>query len=557
MFKSLLVGLFIFLSITVSVAQDESQEFIRDKVELLRQYNELKIGDAWIAFPSVLAEFYENRDFQPAWSEENAEHLIEAIDNIELDGLDPTDYHSVLLNKVEAEVDSGSIKDYRMFAARDMLLTDALLRLAYHLLFGKVDPAELDPHWNMTEPIGELAPAQSVQMALDAGKLDEFIESLKPQNAIYTESRKTLQQYLDIAVNGSWPTIPDGTVLRPGAADERLDVLAKRLYITGDLADSTVETSTYNDHLVEAVKKFQKRHGLDDDGIVGKMTIAAMNVLVEDRINQIRVNLERGRWVLRNLPDRYILVNIAGYKLNYIENGEFKWRTRVQVGKTFRQTPVFKADVKYIVFNCTWTVPPTILRNDVIPAIKRDPLYLARKNMSVLDRSGNVLNASSIDWSQYSATNFPFIIRQGSGPTNALGLVKFIYPNKHFVFLHDTPSKALFQRADRSFSSGCIRVQDPFVLAEMLLEDKPGWTMDKINQALATKKQTTVYLENDMPVITLYWTAFDEFDGTAQFRKDIYDRDAAILKGLKESFTIKAAVQEKMSGTGTGTLVKK
>jgi len=238
MFKSLLVGLFIFLSITVSVAQDESQEFIRDKVELLRQYNELKIGDAWIAFPSVLAEFYENRDFQPAWSEENAEHLIEAIDNIELDGLDPTDYHSVLLNKVEAEVDSGSIEDYRMFAARDMLLTDALLRLAYHLLFGKVDPAELDPHWNMTEPIGELAPAQSVQMALDAGKLDEFIESLKPQNAIYTESKKTLQQYLDIAENGGWPTIPDGTVLRPGAADDRLDVLTKRLYITGDLAGS-------------------------------------------------------------------------------------------------------------------------------------------------------------------------------------------------------------------------------------------------------------------------------------------------------------------------------
>lgn len=536
----------LLLASTTCFAQNENQEFIRTKVELLKQYNELKIGDAWIAFPSVLTVFYENRNFQPAWSEDNANRLLEAIAEIELDGLDPIDYHSELLNQPKSKVDLGQIKDYRIYAARDMLLTDAFLRLAYHILFGKVDADALDPHWNMTTPIGELTPAVTVERILAENSVSDSLNVLKPQNTIYIESKKTLQQYRNIAAAGGWPAIPDGQVLKPDMEDDRLKLLAKRLFITGDLVDSTVKTSSYNEELVDAVKAFQKRHGLDEDGVIGKATLGQMNVPVEDRIDQIRVNLERGRWVLRDLPDRFILVNIASFKLHYVEDGEFKWRTKVQVGKPFRKTPVFKSDMKYIVFNCTWTVPPTILKNDVIPAIKRDPNYLSSKNMDVLDRNGTKLNGSTIDWSKYSAANFPFIIRQNPGPTNALGLVKFIYPNKHFVFLHDTPSKSLFQRTNRSFSSGCVRVQDPFVLAEMLLKDKPGWDMNKINQVLATKKETTIYLGKDIPVITLYWTAFNESDGTAQFRRDFYDRDEKILEGLNKPFEVKQSVQKKL-----------
>lgn len=543
MFFKFLLSLLLLIG-TNSFAQDEDQEFIRTKVELLKQYNELKIGNAKIAFPSVLSLFYENRNYQVAWSEDNADQLLEAIGSIDLDGLDPVDYHFALLNQIENEIGSEKIKDYRIYAARDMLLTDALLRLAYHIRFGKVDADALDPNWNMTKPIGELAPALFVERILAKNSVSDSLNSWKPKNRLYTESKKTLQQYRNIAAAGGWPEIPDGQVLKPDMEDGRLKLLAKRLFLTGDLAHLTVETSSYSKELIDAVKAFQKRHGLDEDGVIGKDTLSAMNVAVEDRIDQIRVNLERGRWVLRDLPDRFILVNIAGFKLNYVENGKVKWRTKVQVGKPFRKTPVFKSDMKYIEINCTWTVPPTILKNDVIPAIKRDPNYLSSKNMDVLDKNGNKLNASAIDWSKYSATHFPFIIRQGPGPTNALGLIKFIYPNEHFVFLHDTPSKSLFQRADRSFSSGCVRVQDPFILAEMLLKDKPGWDMDKINRVLATKKRTVIYLNKQIPVITLYWTAFNEFDGTAQFRKDIYNRDGKVLEGLNKPFEIRQSVKK-------------
>ena len=201
MLFKILVGLLLVSSLVFG--QNESQEFIRTKVELLKQYNELKIGDAWIAFPSVLADFYENRDFLPAWSEDNADRLREAIEEIELDGLNPIDYHSVLLNQVEEKVDAGLIKDYRIYAARDMLLTDAFLRLAYHIIFGKVDADALDPHWNMTAPIGDLTPAVTLERLLAENSVSDSLNAWKPQNPIYIESKKTLQQYRDIAAAGT------------------------------------------------------------------------------------------------------------------------------------------------------------------------------------------------------------------------------------------------------------------------------------------------------------------------------------------------------------------
>jgi len=196
-----------------------------------------------------------------------------------------------------------------------------------------------------------------------------------------------------------------------------------------------------------------------------------------------------------------------------------------------------KAELKYLVFNPTWTVPPTILKKDVLPAIKRDNTYLEKKNMKVIDRSGKSVNPASLDWSKYTGKNFPYSIRQEPGPSNALGRVKFIFPNKHFVFLHDTPSKGLFERETRTFSSGCIRVENPFHLAEALLKDPENWNLNKIEQLIETGKTKTVYLNKPIPVLLLYATAFHTLDDDyVHFRNDVYNRDHAILKELQEPF---------------------
>jgi murein L,D-transpeptidase YcbB/YkuD len=263
-----------------------------------------------------------------------------------------------------------------------------------------------------------------------------------------------------------------------------------------------------------------------------------MNVSVEKRIDQILVNLERGRWVYRDIDENFILVNIAAFQSTYFRDDEIKWRERSQVGKDYRQTPVFKAELQYLVFNPTWTVPPTILAKDVLPAIKKDVSYLKRKNMKVLSRSGKVLDPVSIDWTKYTGKNFPYIIRQDPGPSNALGRVKFIFPNKHFVFLHDTPSKTLFNRDMRALSSGCIRVENPFNLAEAVLNDSTNWNLTRIEDVVKSKKTKTVYLDTPLPVLLLYATAFpaNEMEDTICFRDDIYNRDEAVLKQLKGEF---------------------
>ena len=240
------------------------------------------------------------------------------------------------------------------------------------------------------------------------------------------------------------------------------------------------------------------------------------------------------------MPDtvEFVIVNIAGFRVALVRNGEVVWSARVQAGKTYRKTPVFKGRIKYVEFNPTWTVPPTVLSEDVLPAIRRDPSYLRNKNMSVIDRNGKVVQPASIDWDATREGGFPYSIRQEPGPHNALGRVKFIFPNKHFVFLHDTPSKSLFARTERAFSSGCIRVQNPFELAELLLEDEQGWDMAKIQKVLDSKQTQRVFPSDPLEVLLLYWTVDVAQPGTVRFLQDVYDRDRAVLDGLDEEFTV-------------------
>ena len=319
--------------------------------------------------------------------------------------------------------------------------------------------------------------------------------------------------------------------------DVRVSALRARLIAERDLeSDVDLASELYDAAVEQAVVRFQERHGLGADGVAGRQTFTAMNVTVDARIDQIKANLERSRWVFTDLTGDFIVVNIAGYRAYLVRNTEIVWETNVMVGKTYRKTPVFKAEMKYIVLNPTWTVPPGILRRDILPKMKADPGYLDKKGYLLLDRDGHAVDQSTVDRSTLSHRNFPYIVRQPAGPDNALGQVKFIFPNSHFVFLHDTNHRELFVHRERAFSSGCIRVENPLELAELVLNDAGRWGPTAIDAALATKKTQTVHLPEPLPVLLLYWTTAVAADGTVSFLKDVYGRDARIVAGLAAPF---------------------
>jgi murein L,D-transpeptidase YcbB/YkuD len=358
-----------------------------------------------------------------------------------------------------------------------------------------------------------------------------------PSGPFYQRIQYWLEQYRQIAADGGWPMVPGGPTLRLGDNDSRVTAIRNRLATSGDLpADASKGSSSYDETLKQAVAAFQGRHSLDADGIVGKQTIAAMNVTVAQRIDQLRASLERLRWVNQEAADTLVAVNIAGFKAYFYQEGELKWSTRAMVGKSYRRTPVFRGDIQYMEFNPTWTIPPGILRNDTLPAIKRDPNYLSSKNIRVIDRNGSLIDPATVDWNQYSK-GVPYTLRQDPGPNNALGTVKFIFPNKHFVFLHDTPHRELFDRPERAFSSGCIRVEDPLTLAGLLLDDD-AYQRPELEAVVATRETQRIHLKNTVPVIIVYLTASLSSDGNVTFHKDIYNRDDKVLSALDGAVVI-------------------
>jgi len=437
---------------------------------------------------------------------------------------------------LQSQIDSGTPSDPALLADFDMLLTDSLIRLGYHLIFGKVDPEDHHTHWNLAVEIDDDEPVVAIQEILDAGNLGKEIEALRPQNIIYNQFKSALKKYRAIKTDGGWEPLPEGPTLKKGMKDNRILLLRKRLKITSDLEADASNSESFDDQLEQAVIRFQNRHHLTADGAVGKQTLAALNVPVEDRIDQIRINLERARWVLHAISGQFVIADIAGFEVFVYQDNEIVWTSRVQVGRPYRRTPVFKAEIKYLDLNPTWTIPPGILAKDILPAVKKDPKYLKDRNIKVIDRTGKAVNQDTIDWSKYTGRNFPYQLRQDPGPDNAMGLIKIMFPNKHLVFIHDTPSKSLFERTDRTFSSGCIRTEKPFELAQILLNDPDKWNENSFKQAIDSGRTQTVMLPKPVPILLFYWTAAMEPDGTVRFKKDPYKRDAEVLQGLNGNF---------------------
>lgn len=502
------------------------------------------IRDNALAAYVVIDNFYSRRSFEPAWTDTaRAQALIAAVRDSVEDGLDPADYHYASLVGLAREVAQATATDTQR-AEFDLLMTDAAVRLGYHLWFGKVDPVSFDSGWNLARRVPGLDPAVEIERALASPDLAATIRAQRPGLPLYTALKRELARYRDIAARGGWEAIPSGTTLKVGDSDARVPLLRARLSATGDLADATLpagqEPEFFDAALAQAVRAFQSRTGLTPDGAVGPGTLAELNVSVADRILLLRINLDRGRLLLYDLPPEFVVVNIASQQVNYVRNEQIVWTSRAQVGKQYRQTPEYRSAINYLVINPTWTVPPGIIRNDILPAAKRDPNSITRKGLKVLDASGRELAPSAVDWKRYSSGNIPYTLRQDPGPTNSLGLVKFMFPNPYAVYLHDTPSRSLFENEQRTTSSGCVRIERPFELAELLLNDPAKWNRAELDRAVATGKLQNVTLQKRVPVLLVYWTAWVDANGVVQFRRDIYGRDEKWARALREPFRFRA-----------------
>jgi murein L,D-transpeptidase YcbB/YkuD len=512
---------------------------IRQAVEEMRFGDGLEVADRRVAAGPLLADLYEERGFAPAWGVGDDESILRAVEASVEDGLDPEDYHRSALRAMQRRLRDPAVRTPTALAGYDLLLSDAVARRVYHLEFGKVSARDLDPHWNMTREIDDLEPVVILQQIVAADSAESAILAHRPPHAIYRRGLVALARYRRIRDEGGWEPVPDGPKLELGATGPRVTALRARLAATGDLPRGD-EGGAFDSGLEQAVERFQARHGLEADGVAGKGTLAELNVPVDARIDQIRVNLERARWVLHDLSGDFLLVDIAGFELRLFRDDQIVWTTRVQVGRPFRATPVFRSRIRYLDFNPTWTIPPGILHKDTLPAVQRDPTYLSERNIRVIDGDGNEVSSSAVDWSRYPAAPFPYRLVQDPGPSNALGLVKFMFPNEHLVFLHDTPSRGLFDRTERAFSSGCIRVEQPFELARLLLNDPQEWSAEAITGVVDSRETRTVLLPEPEPVILLYWTVDLVQEGRVGFKRDLYARDAPLLEALSEDFALHA-----------------
>lgn len=517
-----------------------------DFVDRLRFRIEASPGrdEEWILSARALPAFYEERAYQPAWVGgegllPRADAMVRAIEQVAGEGLEPGDYHLGRIRELIRRVrDAGGTPDSRtgLLVELELRLTDAFLMLASHLVAGRTDPESLRAEWVAVRRDAD--PVARLRQVINTGDVEGVLSGLAPQYLDYDRLRRARAGYAQIAESGGWPTVPDGGKLERGTSNSRLVALRRRLVATGDLSARTPLSDDFDGGLEAAVIAFQRRHGLDADGVVGPATLAALNVSASDRVRQIDVNLERWRWLPQDLGARYILVNIANFEMDLVEDGQVTMNMRAVVGRPYRRTPVFSDRLTYLVLNPRWSVPTGIATADILPKLRSDPNYLANQNMKVFQGWGadqRELRQSDVDWSRVTARGFNYHFRQEPGPTNALGRVKFMFPNSFNVYLHDTPSRELFNRTDRTFSSGCIRLERPLDLAAYLLGKDRNWTRGQLDAALALGTEQSVTLLEPLPVHLLYWTAWVEPDGRIQFRNDVYNRDTPVREALDEA----------------------
>jgi len=483
-----------------------------------------------------LLRFYRERDYRPAWMDTNGVYLetadvVELLRRAPMEGLPADRYHVTGIENRLALAD-----DVVQLAQLDLLLTDAFLTYAREVRLGRVAPRDVDPKWRIQRQKFDAVAA--LEAALAQHTVVESLDAMAPPHDGYKRLRVALARYRAVERRGGWPEIKAGkTALKAGVRDPRVPALRWHMVATGDLRDDEArDENLFDDDLDKAVRHFQERHGLEIDGVIGEGTRKAMNTPLAERIRQIELNMERWRWLPRDFPARYLMVNMAGYELQIVENGLPIREMRVVVGRDQRQTPSMQTRVHALVINPYWFVPETVLREDLLPALQKDKGLLSRLNLKVLSSikgNGTEVDAATIDWKRFDPkAPFPYTLRQDPGPTNALGRLKFLLENSPAIYLHDTPDTGTFARRTRALSSGCIRLEEPLALAQYLLGG--DWDQAKIEAVMAEGKPQQVELPEPLPIFLIYWTAWVNELNELHFREDVYGRDTRLAEAAGE-----------------------
>lgn len=502
---------------------------------MLRGSRLLKLGEAY--------QFYAHRNFDPIWSEEGRLTELAYEFRFELrqslyDGLQPATYHLALINSYVATVEKREAAKEGLvpkeLAELELLMTDAFFALAEDLDLGIVNPEGLAAKWSIPRKRKALEYDSLLTQAWRTAELRSQLALLYPKTPSYSKGKLLFRQLEERAKGKeiNWKPIKTDRVLRPGESNATLLQVRERLAFWGYLeALGRTDPKIYDSLLVRQVLAFQAERGIKVDGVLGYATLQALNESPAQLMDKIKVNLERMRWI----PEHFfrgeaILVNVPSFDLVYHKGADTLFTTKVIVGTLKHQTPVFTAPLSYLVFSPYWNIPPSIAKNETLPAIRKNANYLQRNNMEVVNTAGQPLTSSQVNW---NAKPFPYLIRQKPGESNALGQVKFMFPNPNNVYLHDTPAKQLFDQDLRAFSHGCIRMAQPRDFAELLLKNSEGWTSEKVGLAMGQDKEKIVNLPYKIPVGIVYFTFWTEANGKPRFFVDIYKRDAEVLELLR------------------------
>jgi len=472
----------------------------------------------------TLKQFYISSENKTVWGNlKKRTYVLSQLENSDELGLNPEDYKATQLKKFENRISKLNDSD---LATYDILLTYNFEKYLNHLYKGKLDPKKLYTDWDLDEKTFDVN--NVLIKAFNKDKLDSIVESVQPKSETYKQLLKSLK-----IIN----TFPDEDIQKIDAVKKitlndtntALIPIKKKLLFWKDMSGKDSLTDKYDKKTFEAVKKFQARHGLADDGVIGIGTISALNYSKERRKQQIIANLERWRWYPTELAENYFIINIPDYSLHVVEEQDTTLIRNVVVGTSSRKTPIITSVLKTVVFNPTWTVPPTILKEDVVPAMKRNRNYLAKKNITIYDTSGNVVEPTA--WNENKPNNYRYV--QSPGYNNSLGLMKILFPNHHSVYLHDTNHRNNFVRNNRSLSSGCVRVENPLELAEHILNDSTRFSKSKIDTIIATKKTMSFKITKKYALYQWYWTAWSKKNQLI-FRADIYNLDADLYAKLRD-----------------------
>ena len=492
---------------------------LRATAESLRDARSAYLDGIPLLSPPLIAEIYSQRGHAPAWRrDDQVQALLKAVEQAPSHGLKPEDFHGETLRALAPPGALGRLGPRERVSA-ELRLTDALLRYIHHLRFGRLDPVAVNREWNHRSPIPAETLVAGVESVLSAADPGARLAEVAPKPFFYEELRRALQEQLAARPMQDLPPIPGGKPLALGGQDPRVGLLRERLRALGEpLSPASTTPDRFDAELAEAVMAFQRRIGLAADGVVGAATLAALNRPDDpSKADKIRINLERMRWFYDGLPPDYVLVDVADFMIHVVRGEEVIWSTRAVVGTAEQQTPSFRDELEHLVFNPTWTVPPSIQKK----------MRGVPSRYKVVDRqTGRQVSGGDVsDHRRYR-------IIQEAGPGNALGQVKFMFPNGHAIYLHDTPSKGLFSHGTRAYSHGCVRVQNPLKLAEVVL-NKPSWDQTAINRLLENNKTRYVPLDDHLPVILYYLTAKADSAGRLHRRPDIYGRDAALEQAFQ------------------------